>query len=117
VNVSAKSQEESEPDYRFSLANERTFLAWMRTALALLAAAVLFHQFAIRLQPRWLPSALAAGVCVLAAVIAAAGFLQWRSNQVAMRHGQPLPPSRLLAGLAIGMMFLSAGTAAILLRQ
>lgn len=35
-----------EPDYRFSLANERTFLAWMRTALALVAAAVLFHQFA-----------------------------------------------------------------------
>src|SRR6185312_1745313 len=29
-----------EPDYRFSLANERTFLAWIRTALALMAAAV-----------------------------------------------------------------------------
>lgn len=33
-------EEESEPDYRFTLANERTFLAWLRTALALLAAAV-----------------------------------------------------------------------------
>jgi len=31
---------EFEPDYRFTLANERTFLAWQRTALGLLAAAV-----------------------------------------------------------------------------
>src|ERR1700731_987022 len=31
---------ECEPDYRFTLANERTFLAWQRTALGLLAAAV-----------------------------------------------------------------------------
>ena len=29
-----------EPDPRFSLANERTFLAWIRTALALAAAAI-----------------------------------------------------------------------------
>jgi putative membrane protein len=30
----------SDPDYRFSLANERTFLAWIRTALALVAGGV-----------------------------------------------------------------------------
>ena len=29
-----------EPDYRFTLANERTFLAWQRTSLGLMAAAV-----------------------------------------------------------------------------
>jgi hypothetical protein len=29
----------AEPDPRFTLANERTFLAWIRTALALIAAA------------------------------------------------------------------------------
>ncbi len=34
-----------EPDYRFTLANERTFLAWQRTALGLLAAAVAVVQF------------------------------------------------------------------------
>ena len=38
--------EGTEPDYRFTLANERTFLAWIRTALALLAGGVLLHQFA-----------------------------------------------------------------------
>lgn len=30
-------REGRDPDYRFSLANERTFLAWIRTALALLS--------------------------------------------------------------------------------
>jgi hypothetical protein len=39
-------EEGTDPDYRFSLANERTFLAWIRTALAILAGAVLLKQFA-----------------------------------------------------------------------
>ncbi|MGL9725147.1 YidH family protein [Sodalis sp. (in: enterobacteria)] len=38
-------QQGKRPDYRFSLANERTFLAWIRTALALLAGAVGLEQF------------------------------------------------------------------------
>ena len=33
-----------EPDYRFTLANERTFLAWIRTALALIAGGVALVQ-------------------------------------------------------------------------
>lgn len=36
-----------EPDYRFTLANERTFLAWQRTALGLLAAAVALVQLVL----------------------------------------------------------------------
>ena len=40
--------EGDDPDYRFTLANERTFLAWIRTALAILAGGVLLHQFATR---------------------------------------------------------------------
>jgi putative membrane protein len=37
--------EGTEPDSRFTLADERTFLAWIRTALALLSGGVLLHQF------------------------------------------------------------------------
>ncbi len=33
------------PDYRFSLANERTFLAWLRTALALIGGGFAVDQF------------------------------------------------------------------------
>ncbi|MGH3672809.1 MAG: DUF202 domain-containing protein, partial [Pseudonocardiaceae bacterium] len=40
MRAGENAREEFEPDYRFTLANERTFLAWLRTALALLAAAV-----------------------------------------------------------------------------
>lgn len=106
-----------EPDYRFTLANERTFLAWMRTALAFLAAAVLFHQFAVGLRPGWLPPALSAAVCLLAATVAGAALLQWRNNQNAMRQGQPLPPSHLLTTLGVAMLVLSAVMATILLAQ
>lgn len=34
------------PDYRFSLANERTFLAWIRTSLGFLAGGVGLDQLA-----------------------------------------------------------------------
>ncbi len=61
-----------EPDYRFSPANERTFLAWIRSALALLAGGVLLVQFATRLSPPWL---LAAIGIALAGVAGVAGVL------------------------------------------
>lgn len=89
----------------------------MRTSLALLAAAVLFHQFAVGLQPVWLRSVLGAAVCLLAALIAGAAFLHWRRNQAAIRHDRPLPPSNLLSALAIAMLALSAFLAALLLVQ
>ena len=64
-----------EPDYRFSLANERTFLAWIRSALALLAGGVLLVQFATRLSPPWL---LAAIGIVLAAFAGLLSVACWR---------------------------------------
>ena len=38
------------PDYRFSLANERTFLAWLRTGLALVGGGFAVDQFLPRLH-------------------------------------------------------------------
>ena len=83
--------EGKEPDYRFSLANERTFLAWIRTALALLAGAVLLEQFATRLGPHIVLVGLAVVLAVLAAALCAAAYGRWRSNEIAMRHAQRLP--------------------------
>ena len=49
--------EGAEPDARYSLANERTFLAWIRTALAVLAAGVALDALDLSLAPgssrRW----------------------------------------------------------------
>jgi putative membrane protein len=48
-----------EPDYRFTLANERTFLAWIRTSLALLAGGVAV----VQLVPGF-TSAATAVICI-----------------------------------------------------
>ena len=92
-----------EPDYRFSLANERTFLAWIRTALAVLAAGVLLEQFAAKLQPPLAVTAIAASLCVTAAALCALAYGRWRANEEAMRHKRPLPHSRTLSLLAIAI--------------
>ena len=81
-----------DPDYRFTLANERTFLAWIRTALALAAGGLA----AIHLLPDALGAeALGIALLGLAFVTAATSFRRWYRSEVAMRLGEPLPPSRL----------------------
>lgn len=101
-------REGAEPDYRFTLANERTFLAWIRTALALLAGGVLLLQFANRLGPRVLVLALAMSLCLLAAALCGLAYFSWRGNEIAMRHARPLPHSRVIALLS-GSLLLFGG--------
>jgi putative membrane protein len=92
-----------DPDYRFSLANERTFLAWIRTALALnaggLAVAGLLPQFA-----GWGRELLALALIGLGTIVSAGSVSRWVQNEEAMRTDAPLPPSRLPAVLSIGVM-------------
>ncbi len=104
----------SEPDYRFSLANERTFLAWMRTSLALLAGGLVLHQFATGLQP-WIASCLSLTLSFVAGVFALGGLLQWRSNLIAMRYGRPLPRAFIVPALAIVVIALSLVTLTLLM--
>lgn len=89
----------AEPDYRFTLANERTFLAWIRTALALAAGGL----GAIALLPDLLGSeAIGLGLLALSFVMAASAYRRWARNEEAMRLGVPLAPSRLPAIMAVG---------------
>jgi putative membrane protein len=98
-----------EPDYRFSLANERTFLAWIRTALGLLAVGVLFDQLLAHLQPRWAVLALVIGLCTLATALCAMAYAHWRANEIAMRHARRLPSTAAIPLLALGMLVAAAG--------
>ncbi|HET7314028.1 YidH family protein [Salinisphaera sp.] len=100
-----------EPDYRFTLANERTFLAWIRTALAVLAGAVAVVQFAPDFS---IPGAskLLAGLLATISIASVVGSaLRWHGSQKAMRRHAPLPatlmPWLLAAGVAgVGVLVL-----------
>lgn len=81
-------QQGEEPDYRFSLANERTFLAWIRTALAVLAGGVLLDQFSTKLGPHIAVTILAITLSILAALLCGLAYIRWRANEIAMRHAQ-----------------------------
>jgi len=97
-----------EPDYRFSLANERTFLAWIRTALSLLAGGVLLEQFATRLEPRFVVVALAIALAILSSILSAVAYLRWKANEIAMRHDRPLPSTIAIPLLALSAAVVSA---------
>lgn len=100
-----------EPDYRFTLANERTFLAWQRTALGLLAAAVAVIQFVPELGITGGRHLLAALLALLAILTAGMGLLRWEQADRAIRRGRPLPrqPTPLYLGvglIVIGLLVL-----------
>jgi putative membrane protein len=107
----------SDPDYRFSLANERTFLAWIRTALAILAGAILLHQVQSSIDPvRW--SAMAGGaVALFSTLIAVCAYFRWRSNEIAMRHGRSLPRSSLILLMTSVAGLIAAFSAVAMLRS
>lgn len=107
--------EGQEPDYRFSLANERTFLAWIRTALALLAGGVALDQFATRLGPHWVLVAIAIGLAALSAVLCGGAYLRWRSNEIAMRHARALSGTFVIPLLSIAALLAAAVIGVLLL--
>lgn len=84
-----------EPDYRFSLANERTFLAYLRTALALDAGGLAVVQLLNDVGSAGPRQAAGVVLIALGLVIAVAGYRRCRVNQRAMRLGEPLPGSSL----------------------
>jgi putative membrane protein len=93
-----------EPDYRFTLANERTFLAWIRTSLALAAGGL----GALHLIPTSIGSEVL-GIVLLGLSLATActSYRRWALNEASMRLGQPLPPSHLPQVMAIGTAVVS----------
>ena len=96
-----------EPDYRFTLANERTFLAYVRTGLGLDAAGLAAAQFLDR-GAAHLRVTLAMAAILLAIAVTAVGYLRWWEVERAMRLEAPLPAIRLPLLLTGGMVLLSA---------
>jgi putative membrane protein len=89
-------EDHREPDARFTLANERTFLAWNRTALALVVGGLAIVQL---LPPfpglQWGRHLLAVPMIVFGGALSIGSLAEWSRNQRALRRGEPLPRSYL----------------------
>lgn len=92
----------TDPDPRFTFANERTFLAWIRTSLALLAGGIGLEAFVGGTVAPGLRRAVAAVLLVLGAVLALTAFLRWVRSERALREGRSLP------GLAVAPVLAGA---------
>ena len=103
----------SEPDPRFSLANERTFLAWVRTSLALLASGVALEALQIPVSPGFRLAASLVFV-VLGVLAAAQAWVGWFRTERAMRLNRSLPgPSVglvIVLGVVLGVVLLALGS-------
>ena len=91
----------TEPDPRFSLANERTALAWVRTGLALIAGGIaLTSVSAVADLPTFL-DLVAVLACLFGAVTAVNALFTWQRIERAMRLGKPLPAPTALRWLVV----------------
>jgi putative membrane protein len=91
------------PDYRFSLANERTFLAWIRTGLALIAGGLGVAAFVPSHKWGYVREVMAIVLILLGASVAIRAVDHWARSERAIRLGQPLPRSRFPALLALAV--------------
>ncbi|CAM05545.1 putative membrane protein [Saccharopolyspora erythraea NRRL 2338] len=95
----------SEPDPRFTLANERTFLAWIRTSLALMAAGVGVEALNAVTHETGSPLRTVLAVLLLlgGVVCSATAFGRWVATERAMRAGEALPAPKLAPLLGFGL--------------
>ncbi|MDX6763486.1 MULTISPECIES: YidH family protein [Streptomyces] len=102
------------PDYRFSLANERTFLAWIRTALALVGGGFAVDQFLPDL--RWgVRVGMALALLVVGAACALRAVNHWVRCERAMRRHEDLPLSRFPVVLSLGVGLVAVAMVVVVL--
>jgi putative membrane protein len=107
-------EEGATPDYRFSLANERTFLAWIRTALALVGGGFAVDQFLPDL--RWgVRVGLALALLLVGAACALRAVNHWVRCERAMRRGEDLPASRFPVVLSLGVGLVAVAMVVVVL--
>lgn len=92
----------TEPDPRFTLANERTFLAWIRTSLAFLAGGIAIEAFTGDIFDIAVRKFLALVLLVLGMFLSAGAALRWLRVERSMRHKAPLPLPLIVPLVAVG---------------
>ncbi|GAB2642905.1 hypothetical protein GCM10027169_08660 [Gordonia jinhuaensis] len=107
-DTAVPEEDRQEPDYRFTLANERTFLAWLRTGLALLAAAVAVVEYVSTISSSALSHVIGGMLAATALVVVLGGARRWCQVDSAIRAGRPLPVNRLPLVIAWVIGFLAS---------
>ncbi len=97
----------TEPDPRFSLANERTALAWVRTGLALVAGGVALTSLATLADLSVVLHLIAAVACVAGAAVAVSALRGWRRTERSLRLGEAMPAPTALPVLVAGVVLIS----------
>jgi inner membrane protein YidH len=101
-------------DYRFLLANERTFLAWMRTALGLIAGGVALDQFVRPENGSAAVAVVSLAAIAIGALLAIVGTVRWSRTDTAMRAGAPIARSRTIVVVGTLLALLALVVAAVL---
>ena len=96
-----------EPDPRFTLANERTFLAWVRTALAMLAGGVALHALAVP-NDSFLRGLLVVALVGIGSLVCLLALVRWARVERAMRLHEPLPSFGLGVVMTLGLILAAA---------
>lgn len=104
-----------EPDPRFTLANERTFLAWIRTSLALVAAGIGLEAFASGVIPSVPRQVLATCLVLMGASTSGTAYRRWLRTEQAMRTGEPLPLPLLAPVLAYAIAVVAVAVLVLVL--
>lgn len=112
-NATPSKAREDGPDLRTTLANERTLLAWSRTALALLAASFAVVRLT-DITPRALRLALGAYLIALATGVTATGYLQWRTRRLRIREQEPPGMGLSALVLTVAMVLLAGFVVAVI---
>jgi len=103
----------TDPDYRFTLANERTFLAWLRTGLALLAGAVALASLVQNFGPRPFRIAITVLLLILSLTVTVGAYMRWDRAERALRENRSLPMDPLPRLVVAGVVLVIAGAAAL----
>lgn len=101
----AWQDEGDDPDYRFTLANERTFLAWVRTALSLMAGSVAVVQLLPPFRVAGARSMLGVLLAVTGVATAIFAYTRWVANERAMRTSRRIAYSVALPLLSAALGF------------
>ncbi len=103
----------TDPDYRFTLANERTFLAWLRTGLALLAGAVALVSLVHDFGPRPVRVAITVLLLALSLTVTVGAYLRWDRTERALREKRSLPTDPLPRLIVTGIVIIVAALAVL----